>query len=153
MKKQNGFTLIELLVVIAIIGILASVVLASLNSARAKANDASVRTNLNNARSQAELYHNEYNNYGTAGAGTGVCILTGQFVIGEQISAAIKSSAKPAAYDTPQEVCFVSANGADWAAAVQLSAPNTTTFYCVDSQGAGKDIQGAYPIGTGDVQC
>ena len=31
--KENGFTLIELLVVIAIIGILSSIVLASLNSA------------------------------------------------------------------------------------------------------------------------
>jgi len=55
MNKNKGFTLIELLVVIAIIGILSSVVLASLSGARAKAKVAAVQSVLSSMRSQAEI--------------------------------------------------------------------------------------------------
>ena len=56
MIKLRGFTLIELLVVIAIIGVLSAVVLASLNTARSKGNDAGVKANLNAVNVQAALY-------------------------------------------------------------------------------------------------
>lgn len=54
--QDRGFTLIELLVVIAIIGILASVVLSSLSSARQNANDAAIKQMTVQLASQAELY-------------------------------------------------------------------------------------------------
>ena len=54
-SKNSGFTLIELLVVIAIIGVLASTVLASLNSARVKARDARRFADLGQIRLAIEL--------------------------------------------------------------------------------------------------
>lgn len=55
-KSGRGFTLIELLVVIAIIGILASIVLASLNSARRKSRDARRIADIKQIQLALELY-------------------------------------------------------------------------------------------------
>jgi prepilin-type N-terminal cleavage/methylation domain-containing protein len=62
-RKTSGFTLIELLVVIAIIGMLSSVVLASLASSRAKANDGSIKSNLDTIRKQAALIYADSGGY------------------------------------------------------------------------------------------
>jgi prepilin-type N-terminal cleavage/methylation domain-containing protein len=62
-KQQKGFTLIELLVVIAIIGLLASVVLLALNSARAKSRDAKRISDVRQIMSGLELYFNECGSY------------------------------------------------------------------------------------------
>lgn len=62
-NSSGGFTLIELLVVIAIIGLLSSVVLASLNSARGKARDTSRKANLRQLQNALELYFDNNNSY------------------------------------------------------------------------------------------
>lgn len=62
-KFQKGFTLIELLVVIAIIGLLSSVVLASLNNARAKGRDAKRVSDLRQVQIALEFYYDSHNSY------------------------------------------------------------------------------------------
>ncbi len=68
MKNTKGFTLIELLVVIAIIGILSSVVLVSLSTARAKSRDAKRISDLGQVEIALELYFDTYARYPTSSA-------------------------------------------------------------------------------------
>ena len=59
-NKSLGFTLVELLVVIAIIGVLASVVLVSLNSARAKARDARKQADFKNISAALYMFYDQF---------------------------------------------------------------------------------------------
>lgn len=67
--KKKGFTLIELLVVISIIGLLSSVVLTSLNSARGRARDARRISEIRQLQSALEVYYSKYNSYPALAAG------------------------------------------------------------------------------------
>ncbi len=125
-NTKKGFTLIELLVVIAIIGILSSVVLASLNTARNKGADAAIKGNLSGIRAQAELEYDTNNDYDTVCGANGATQNT-------QISQAMAAATNAGSGSV---VCGEPASGAAnaWALSAQLKA-NTAQYFCVDSTG------------------
>ena len=156
---QRGFTLIELLVVIAIIGILAAVVLASLNDARDGGQDASIKQSIGNARSQAELVYNQQG-YSYAGVCTSGSItnLLQAAVDNRTETAGIELAAVPATTAGAEEVgCADNASGYAITAPLNIPAPDTSVqAWCVDSTGfAGTTTVDAIDAtdGSEDVTC
>lgn len=145
MKKysQKGFTLIELLVVIAIIGILSSVVLASLNTARSKGSDAAIKSNMANIRPQAEIIYDSQGAYGD-GVGTqaavahplGACATTAETLFANPTIAGQVAAADSASGGLNACASILTSGGA-WAVAQQLKS-NSLEVWCVDSTGRAK---------------
>ena len=63
MKNKKGFTLVELLVVIAIIGLLSTLAVVSLGSARSKARDARRISDIRQLQTALELHFSENSSY------------------------------------------------------------------------------------------
>ncbi len=156
MKKtylSKGFTLIELLVVIAIIGILSSIVLASLNTARAKGSNAAIKADLNNIRAQAELYYdNNGQTYGTYAYAT---CNSATAVFGDpNVTNALVHAVSLSADNTATGSRCVSTGTTGWASVVKLKvAEGTNDAWCVDSSGQSKAVSGTATIGAADVSC
>lgn len=129
---KAGFTLIELLVVIAIIGLLASVVLASLNSARDKGAVASIKANLNNARVQAELFYDNNQNRYFVSATDQVC------AVGTPDDPGIMNMVNAADLSNGAGTVSCNSSAGAWAAEAQLVPLTPVQYYCVDSRGIGE---------------
>ncbi|MFN4181240.1 MAG: type II secretion system protein [Candidatus Paceibacteria bacterium] len=153
MKKlglKKGFTLIELLVVIAILGILASIVLASLGTARNKAKDASIISSVSSMRAQAELglttsgaYLNNICN-ATSGTGEIGTLLT-------LARAQAGGTANVDCYDDDSDDATATVTPTQWRVEADLVA--ASTYYCVDSTGYAGDIGSTSNTTATDYTC
>jgi prepilin-type N-terminal cleavage/methylation domain-containing protein len=160
-RSSKGFTLIELLVVIAIIGIISAIVLVNLGAARSKGNDTSVRANLSNARSQAELFYyaNGQRYAATAGDVTDMCapgaVANGVKGVYEFLQSAANASGTTVnatftvAGNYTRVTCH--ANAGSWVISAPLKTYQgmTQPMMCIDSTGKAviKDVTGGgtYP--------
>ncbi len=152
-RGSKGFTLIELLVVIAIIGLLASIILVSLNSARNKGKDTRVISDVNQIRTQIESEASAGGTYQVAAAN---CITANPAAANG--SATINAAANNCATlntdstnnggtVTVRSNTAVGTSATTFTAYMVYGLLNSTQYYCVDSTGNTKTSAAAPAAG------
>ena len=143
-NRKGGFTLIELLVVIAIIGILSSIVLVSLNSARVKGTDTRALSDVQQMRTWLETQYN----------GTGYPVINGanadcnadtnsntnatfaNCVIGSGATDANAVALNNDANAASGKPIYISVPAGNTAYAIRGYQKSSSKYFCIDSTGS-----------------
>lgn len=163
-KKLQGFTLIELLVVITIIGILATIVVVNLNSARGRGQDTAIKEQMAQVRAQAALYYDDQYGYSSSAVSstvTGECLTSAYaantssfantFFVDADFVRATQGIQKNSSV-IPK--CYLggsssSGKAQSWA---MISKMRLGTYWCVDSIGNAMEVTSGTPQVTNSTE-
>lgn len=152
MYIKKGFTLIELLVVVAVIGILSAVVLASLNSARNKAEMSAAKSELSSVRSEAEIHYTNNDNYDN------VCITSGVKKLLQSASKKVKDvfcidTTTQKFYGVPTGLISLPSSKTRNKGWTVVAALDDSSFFCVDNTGVANETKNPLWSWKGDYSC